>query len=506
MYTTFLSAKQNLQSCSNYDVSTLETDSFKELCSLPSPDLKEFSQNKQKIIQSMQFNIAPLLCYTIFHNVYAVCHPDTKVAVKKKEISPPGDQFCNSIPEIALPETCTHWLKEDENHSNKDDCFLVNEVVKTVLNNKKFCENKCLVPEPDSDKNGPVVNPLCISLLSSSLTLAHMSPKGEVESQEKKPSSSSKPQPDPITPPGLKKKDEVESKDGQKSNKPEEETDAPKSGEEVLDNNMDEVNANTTVDLEVNSTSDVSTNKVKATEPATADNAVKTTAEKILEADDKSLDKINNTQASQEDKQLSSKASTTDSDIDVELESSGSFSSTMGNEFVPSSSSAKVLEQEEDKGLIDVDQEEENKKDIKKSNEVKNNDMVDAEPLISKEDKANSDVSKGNTENTEEEKVYPTKEKADELVETKYTNSMKTGPEIDEQSSFFGYFILLSIVAIIAYLVFHNKQKILALILEGRRRQGNRRRSGGREYRKLDSNLEDTMDPGKETSLRQVIY
>jgi len=66
--------------------------------------------------------------------------------------------------------------------------------------------------------------------------------------------------------------------------------------------------------------------------------------------------------------------------------------------------------------------------------------------------------------------------------------------------------MLLSLVAIVAYLVFHNKQKILALILEGRRSQGNRRRSGGREYRKLDSNLEDTMDTGRDANLRQVIY
>ena len=56
------------------------------------------------------------------------------------------------------------------------------------------------------------------------------------------------------------------------------------------------------------------------------------------------------------------------------------------------------------------------------------------------------------------EPVLPTAEK--EVVETKYENNMKSGPEMDEHSSFFGYFILLSIVAIIAYLVFHNKQKV----------------------------------------------
>merc|ERR1712098_263066 len=80
------------------------------------------------------------------------------------------------------------------------------------------------------------------------------------------------------------------------------------------------------------------------------------------------------------------------------------------------------------------------------------------------------------------------------------------GPDIESESHFFTYFMLLSLVAIVAYLVFHNKQKILALILEGRRSQGNRRRSGGREYRKLDSNLEDTMDTGRDANLRQVIY
>lgn len=76
----------------------------------------------------------------------------------------------------------------------------------------------------------------------------------------------------------------------------------------------------------------------------------------------------------------------------------------------------------------------------------------------------------------------------------------------DDQSSFFTYFVLLSIVAILAYLVFHNKQKILALILEGRRRQSSRRTVGGRQYRKLDSNLEDTMTSNRDTGSQHVVY
>merc|ERR1712123_345249 len=167
--------------------------------------------------------------------------------------------------------------------------------------------------------------------------------------------------------------------------------------------------------------------------------------------------KTNTSATPVEDVKISNKSSMTASDIDNER--SGSFTSAF--EFDYSSDSAPLTANQE-------------KEEIAIENE-------------DKEDVSNPKAEK-------------------EIVQTKYTNNMNPGPEIDEQSSFFGYFILISIVAIIAYLVFHNKQKILALVLEGRRRQGNRRRSGGREYRKLDSNLEDTMDPGRETSLRQVIY
>jgi len=129
--------------------------------------------------------------------------------------------------------------------------------------------------------------------------------------------------------------------------------------------------------------------------------------------------------------------------------------------------------------------------DIKNTEQTESKGKIVPESLISSDEK-NESKNELNSES--------------QVIENKYESQLSPGPEINEQSSFFGYFILFSIVAIIAYLVFHNKQKILALILEGRRSQGNRRRSGGREYRKLDSNLEDTMDSGKEASLRQVIY
>jgi len=407
MYETFLSGNSKLKSCSNYNVAVLKTDIFKGICSLPSPNIEDYSQSQDKIKESMKFNLSPLLCYSIFHNVYAVCHPDTKISVKDEPKSTkPSDQFCEDIPPISLPETCTHWL-EDPKHTSKDDCFLVNEVIAAVLNNKGFCENKCLVPDPSKDV-APSVNPLCEQLLATSKILAQMSPKGPDDAQGKNSSSSDI---DLSIPPGLTKQKE-----------------------------------------------------------ATESDIVKETFDKEKEEG-----------------------------------------------LQPKSGDSSPLSFNEDKEAEESDVKEV-KEDISKpiaAKEVAPKGEIDSEPLVSVEektkvddanDKEDVDVEKPNKDVTESkaEPAMPNDEK--EIVETKYENNMKPGPEMDEQSSFFGYFILLSIVAIIAYLVFHNKQKILALVLEGRRRQGNRRRSGGREYRKLDSNLEDTMDPGKETSLRQVIY
>jgi len=97
--------------------------------------------------------------------------------------------------------------------------------------------------------------------------------------------------------------------------------------------------------------------------------------------------------------------------------------------------------------------------------------------------------------------------KVDTPMETSFEKQMNAGADDPPQSNFFSYFIVLAIITIIAYLVFHNKKKILGLIVEGRSgRQAGRRRSGGREYRKLDSNVEDMMETGRETSMRQVIY
>jgi len=119
-----------------------------------------------------------------------------------------------------------------------------------------------------------------------------------------------------------------------------------------------------------------------------------------------------------------------------------------------------------------------------------------------------SDISK-KEEDVMDVKTPEVKEesKVDTPLETSFEKQMGSGVADPPQSNFFSYFIVLAIITIIAYLVFHNKKKIVGLIVEGRSgRQAGRRRSGGREYRKLDSNVEDMMETGRETSMRQVIY
>ena len=42
---------------------------------------------------------------------------------------------------------------------------------------------------------------------------------------------------------------------------------------------------------------------------------------------------------------------------------------------------------------------------------------------------------------------------------------------LETQSKFLNYFVYATIFCIVSYLLFHNKKKILALVLEGRRKQ-----------------------------------
>lgn len=95
-------------------------------------------------------------------------------------------------------------------------------------------------------------------------------------------------------------------------------------------------------------------------------------------------------------------------------------------------------------------------------------------------------------------------------------NLYKDDRTVEDDSYFFTYFMMLCVVFIFAYVGYHNKQKIIAIVVEGRRGssgggRGGRSRGGRRpnsaNYQKLDSNLEEAVSsntPSKNSS--KVIY
>lgn len=79
----------------------------------------------------------------------------------------------------------------------------------------------------------------------------------------------------------------------------------------------------------------------------------------------------------------------------------------------------------------------------------------------------------------------------------------------DTDSNFFTYFMFLLLICIICYVGYHNKSKVLALVLEGRRSNGGRngRRKHTAAYRKLDTNLEEAISSNSHTTrTAQIIY
>lgn len=83
-----------------------------------------------------------------------------------------------------------------------------------------------------------------------------------------------------------------------------------------------------------------------------------------------------------------------------------------------------------------------------------------------------------------------------------------------DDSNFFSYFLFMMFVCILCYVAYHNKSKLLALVVEGRRSNSGRGGfSKGRKhtaaYRKLDSNLEEAITSNAAASSRstsQIIY
>lgn len=90
----------------------------------------------------------------------------------------------------------------------------------------------------------------------------------------------------------------------------------------------------------------------------------------------------------------------------------------------------------------------------------------------------------------------------------------------ETDSNFFAYFLLVMAACVLGYVAYHNKKKVLALLLEGRRGStgrgggstGSRRSRGGGSrkhtaaYQKLDSNLEEAITSTGQSRSSQIIY
>ncbi|XP_018327569.1 trans-Golgi network integral membrane protein TGN38 [Agrilus planipennis] len=116
--------------------------------------------------------------------------------------------------------------------------------------------------------------------------------------------------------------------------------------------------------------------------------------------------------------------------------------------------------------------------------------------------------------NVNSEPIKTTKEVERKPIKTEYSDvdimphSFKTENSDDGDSYFFSYFMVICIVFIGGYVVYHNKQRILALIVEGRKgRRGSRsRRPNSANYKKLDSNLEEAISSSCNKGATHVIY
>ncbi|CAG9857959.1 unnamed protein product [Phyllotreta striolata] len=105
----------------------------------------------------------------------------------------------------------------------------------------------------------------------------------------------------------------------------------------------------------------------------------------------------------------------------------------------------------------------------------------------------------------EKEKPMPDK-KPDTLQENPI--NVENAEEIDGESYFMSYFMVVCVLVVLGYVGYHNRVKVMALMLEGKRnrRQYRGRRPNSANYHKLDSNLEEAISSNVTKTSTNVIY
>ncbi|KAL0134137.1 hypothetical protein PUN28_001174 [Cardiocondyla obscurior] len=120
------------------------------------------------------------------------------------------------------------------------------------------------------------------------------------------------------------------------------------------------------------------------------------------------------------------------------------------------------------------------------------NDMEDVDDTIQHPDTGNQN-----------ENMQEVEAKNNDAKVPKYSN-IRT----EDDSHFFTYLTVITLACLAGYIVYHNKQKILAIVLEGRRSRNNRgrRRPSTASYRKLDCTLEEAVTSQCNANVTHVIY
>ena len=389
------------ETCSLDISSSVDDNKFIELCGDKSlPKLKDISDDR------FLFNFQDYLCYSVYHNVKALCDPGHKQSsfTPQPFESEPG-KFCSSIPDVNITEQCNTWLEGGAGDMGTEDCNLVSKVIATIMKNSTLCSNECI----KADK----LDPMCQSLVGTSLILA------EVNNVSVKNSSEDTLPPSP--------REIIEKRTEQsESTKKSEEAEVEKS-----DSETPKVPDNKTVTKAKEEKQEAVAGKPEA-QALKDDNQDKGKNEKITSAKEEKKEVIQ-----EKNEKISSVAE--------------------GNEKEEEEVEEDDYEEEDEDNQDKNGDEKKSSKTEKEEEEDEAGDEIEPETT----DLTSGEVTKTTEEKKEEPSptAPPRKDKTEE-VNKDFQGSIKAGNDIEDESHFFSYFMMLSVVAIVAYLVFHNKRQV----------------------------------------------
>ncbi|CAL1529216.1 unnamed protein product [Lymnaea stagnalis] len=91
--------------------------------------------------------------------------------------------------------------------------------------------------------------------------------------------------------------------------------------------------------------------------------------------------------------------------------------------------------------------------------------------------------------------------------ENKDINQTAEEEESNGSGHFLAYFLTAVVICIAGYIIYHNKQKIMAFVIEGRSNHSGRQRSKGVKYTELKSNVEEVLPSlEKSATAKNFVY